>query len=68
MQTVRLPARAGLARVHAALAREGVQAVPQLTGKGGVLSFLLRADHREQEVAHALAALERQLELFKEMT
>lgn len=62
VQVVRLPARARLAQVHAALARDGVHVVPQLSGGGAALSLLLRADHRAQHVSHAIASLQRQLE------
>jgi 8-amino-7-oxononanoate synthase len=64
VQVVRLPPGARLAQVHAALARDGVHVVPQLSGSGGALSFLLRADHRAQEVSHAIASLQRQLQRF----
>jgi 8-amino-7-oxononanoate synthase len=64
VQAVSLQAQGQLARVHAGLARDGVHVVPQLSGSCGVLSFLLRADHRAQEVSHALASLGRHLGLI----
>jgi len=64
VQTVHLPARAKLEQVHAALAGEDVHAVAQPSAGGGALSFLLRADHGEQDVSHAAAALRRQLDLI----
>ncbi|MFA9218605.1 MAG: hypothetical protein ACEQSK_16090 [Sphingomonadaceae bacterium] len=61
VQTVRLPTQVGLAQVHAALERDGVQVVAQPRRDGGTLALLVRADHREQELRQAIAALQRQL-------
>ena len=57
VQTVPLPATADPLALHAALAHDGIAAVPQRLGRRAALSFLLRADHRPHEIDRALAAL-----------
>ncbi|MBJ7309185.1 aminotransferase class I/II-fold pyridoxal phosphate-dependent enzyme [Rugamonas sp. CCM 8940] len=61
VQTVRLAEGVDAAALQAALARDGVEAVAQMTEGGAALSFLLRADHRPQDIEQAVAALEQQL-------
>jgi 8-amino-7-oxononanoate synthase len=58
VQSVRLPPWLGLAAAHAALRREGVWAVPQCRQGASLLTFLLRADHTESDIALAAAAVQ----------
>lgn len=62
VQTVLLPPHEGPLQVQAALAGRGIQAVAQWTGRQGALTFLLRADHRPEQIEQALDALANQLE------
>ncbi|MBA5603887.1 pyridoxal phosphate-dependent aminotransferase family protein [Duganella sp. FT3S] len=57
VQTVPLPCGAAPARMQAALASRGIHAVAQWTGRCGALTFLLRADHRPEQIERALDAL-----------
>ncbi|MBA5638506.1 pyridoxal phosphate-dependent aminotransferase family protein [Duganella sp. LX20W] len=57
VQTLPLPPWAAPVRMQAALAEQGVHAVAQWTGRCGALTFLLRADHRPEQIARALDAL-----------
>jgi 8-amino-7-oxononanoate synthase len=66
VQTVPLPARGAPARLQAALAAQGIHAVAQWTGRRGALSFLLRADHRPEQIERALDALATLLENLNE--
>jgi 8-amino-7-oxononanoate synthase len=59
VQTLHLPEGIQAAQICAALARERVLAVPQAAGGQEAISFVLRADHSEQDVAHAVAAVRR---------
>jgi len=65
VQSVPLPGRANLAAAHAALRQAGVLAVPQYKGGTARLTFLLRADHTEGDIARAATAL---AEVVKELT
>jgi len=62
VQTLHLPEGGKAAAVVAALARQQVLVVPQVQGDHEVISFVLRADHGEQDVTHALAAVRRCME------
>lgn len=62
VQSVPLPASASPVHLQAALDGQGVHAVAQRTGRRGVLSFLLRADHRPEQIERALDALATLLE------
>jgi len=57
VQTLHLPQGVRAAAICAALAREQVLVVPQALGGREAISFVLRADHSEQDVAQALEAL-----------
>jgi hypothetical protein len=48
------------------LAAQGIHAVAQWTGRRGALSFLLRADHRPEQIERALDALATLLENLNE--
>jgi len=65
VQSVRLPAQANLVTAHAALRQAGVLAVPQYRAGAARLTFLLRADHTEADIARATSAL---AELVRELT
>lgn len=57
VQMVPLAAGADPLALQQALARDGVTAVPQQSGRARALSFLLRADHGPRDIDGALAAL-----------
>jgi len=57
VQSVPLPGRPDLAAAHAALRQTGVLAVPQYKDGTARLTFLLRADHTDGDIATAAAAL-----------
>jgi 8-amino-7-oxononanoate synthase len=62
VQTLHLPEGLGAVAICAALARERVLAVPQALGGREAISFVVRADHSQQDVAQALDAVRRCLE------
>jgi 8-amino-7-oxononanoate synthase len=57
VQSVRLSPRQDPAAAQAALRRAGVLAVPQYRQGASLLTFLLRADHTEADIAQAAQAL-----------
>jgi 8-amino-7-oxononanoate synthase len=57
VQSVSLPGRVDLPAAHAALRRAGVLALPQYKSGTARLTFLLRADHTEGDIARAATAL-----------
>ncbi|HJV02548.1 MAG TPA: 8-amino-7-oxononanoate synthase [Burkholderiaceae bacterium] len=62
VQTLPLPSWAAPVRLQAALAERGIHAVAQRAGRRGALTFLLRADHRPEQIERALDALATLLE------
>ncbi|MFB9290054.1 aminotransferase class I/II-fold pyridoxal phosphate-dependent enzyme [Pseudoduganella plicata] len=57
VQSVPLPGRLDLAAAHRALRQAGVLALPQSKGGRARLTFLLRADHTQADIARAATAL-----------
>jgi 8-amino-7-oxononanoate synthase len=57
VQSVALPGHTNLAAAHAALRQAGVLALPQYKDGTARLTFLLRADHTEGDIARAATAL-----------
>lgn len=57
VQALRLPRSTDLAAAHALLRRDGVMAVPQCRDGAARLTFLLRVDHTEADIARAANAV-----------